>query len=104
MRRIERVLQVFDVQLDPESGLVVSHKNHGSLDVEDGASREASLDRPHCLAGFHRRAAPGRSGRDALSRAKLGKNPEIIEPLVPVDLVVDHSVQVDFAGTRTRWP
>jgi aconitate hydratase len=31
--------------------------------------------------------------------AKLGKNPKMIEPLVPVDLVVDHSVQVDFAGT-----
>src|SRR5580658_1516326 len=35
--------------------------------------------------------------RDAA--VKLGKNPKIIEPLVPVDLVVDHSVQVDFAGT-----
>ena len=35
--------------------------------------------------------------RSAVS--KLGKNPKIIEPLVPVDLVVDHSVQVDFAGT-----
>jgi len=31
--------------------------------------------------------------------AKLGKNPKLIEPLVPVDLVVDHSVQVDVAGT-----
>jgi aconitate hydratase len=31
--------------------------------------------------------------------ARLGKNPKMIEPLVPVDLVVDHSVQVDFAGT-----
>jgi aconitate hydratase len=30
---------------------------------------------------------------------KLGKKPKLIEPLVPVDLVVDHSVQVDFAGT-----
>jgi len=30
--------------------------------------------------------------------AKMGKNPKIIEPLVPVDLVVDHSVQVDFSG------
>jgi aconitate hydratase len=29
----------------------------------------------------------------------LGKNAKMIEPLVPVDLVVDHSVQVDFAGT-----
>jgi len=26
---------------------------------------------------------------------KLGKNPKLIEPLVPVELVVDHSVQVD---------
>ena len=30
---------------------------------------------------------------------RLGKDPGIIEPLVPVDLVVDHSVQVDFAGS-----
>jgi len=29
----------------------------------------------------------------------LGKDPKIIEPLVPVDLVVDHSVQVDFFGS-----
>ena len=32
--------------------------------------------------------------------AKMGKNTKMIEPLVPVDLVVDHSVQVDFAGTQ----
>jgi aconitate hydratase len=31
--------------------------------------------------------------------ARMGKNTKIIEPLVPVDLVVDHSVQVDFSGT-----
>src|SRR5262244_2043698 len=30
--------------------------------------------------------------------ARMSKNPKIIEPLVPVDLVVDHSVQVDVAG------
>ncbi|MFN4895783.1 MAG: aconitate hydratase AcnA [Pseudomonadota bacterium] len=29
---------------------------------------------------------------------KLGKNPQIIEPLVPVDLVIDHSVQVDYSN------
>jgi aconitate hydratase len=29
----------------------------------------------------------------------LGGDPKIIEPLVPVDLVVDHSVQVDFFGS-----
>src|SRR5438046_4790862 len=31
---------------------------------------------------------------------RMGKNPKLIEPLVPVDLVVDHSVQVDYYGTR----
>jgi aconitate hydratase len=31
--------------------------------------------------------------------ARLGKDAGLIEPLVPVDLVVDHSVQVDFAQT-----
>jgi len=32
--------------------------------------------------------------------AGLGANPKLIEPLVPVDLVVDHSVQVDFFGSN----
>jgi aconitate hydratase len=32
--------------------------------------------------------------------ARLGKNVGAIEPLVPVDLVVDHSVMVDHYGTR----
>ncbi|HEY1288565.1 MAG TPA: aconitate hydratase AcnA [Burkholderiales bacterium] len=31
---------------------------------------------------------------------KMGKNPKVIEPLVPVDLVVDHSVQIDHYGNR----
>src|SRR5437667_3799475 len=35
--------------------------------------------------------------RSAVQR--LGRDPKIIEPLVPVDLVVDNSVQVDFFGS-----
>ncbi|HKO87101.1 MAG TPA: aconitate hydratase AcnA [Burkholderiales bacterium] len=31
---------------------------------------------------------------------RMEKNPKLIEPLVPVDLVVDHSVQVDNYGNR----
>ncbi len=31
--------------------------------------------------------------------ARMGRDPKIIEPLVPVDLVIDHSVQVDFWST-----
>ena len=36
------------------------------------------------------------SMRDAV--AAMGKDPELINPLVPVDLVIDHSVNTDFAG------
>ncbi|MBP8119953.1 MAG: aconitate hydratase, partial [Burkholderiales bacterium] len=32
--------------------------------------------------------------------SKMGKNPKVIEPLVPVDLVVDHSVQIDSYGSK----
>jgi aconitate hydratase len=35
--------------------------------------------------------------RSAVKR--VGGDPKIIEPMVPVDLVVDHSVQVDFFGS-----
>ncbi len=34
---------------------------------------------------------------------RLGENPEILEPLVPVDLVIDHSVQVDYAGSEQAY-
>src|ERR1043166_9175377 len=36
--------------------------------------------------------------------ARLSKNPEMIEPLAPADLVIDHSVQVDFASTKDAFP
>ena len=34
---------------------------------------------------------------------KLKKDTGIIEPLVPVDLVIDHSVQVDYAGSDAAY-
>jgi aconitate hydratase len=34
---------------------------------------------------------------------RLGRDPKIIEPLVPVDLVVDHSVQVDVSGSADAF-
>ena len=39
--------------------------------------------------------------RSAVDR--LGKDPQCIEPLVPVDLVVDHSVQVDRSGSADAF-
>ena len=35
--------------------------------------------------------------------ARVGRDPKLVEPLVPVDLVVDHSVQVDFAGNADAF-
>ena len=32
----------------------------------------------------------------------LGGDPEQVNPLQPVELVIDHSVQVDHFGTRRR--
>ncbi len=34
---------------------------------------------------------------------KLGGNPDKINPIVPVDLVIDHSVQVDYFGTEDAF-
>ncbi|MBX3243693.1 MAG: aconitate hydratase, partial [Acidobacteria bacterium] len=39
--------------------------------------------------------------RSAVER--LGKDVGMIEPLVPVDLVIDHSVQVDYAGSDAAY-
>ena len=46
--------------------------------------------------------------RDAVK--KLGGNPEKINPICPADLVIDHSIQVDFnrrmlllVGVPTSW-
>src|SRR5580765_3055849 len=39
--------------------------------------------------------------RSAVQR--MGKDPGVIEPLVPVDLVIDHSVQVDYAGSESAY-
>jgi aconitate hydratase len=39
--------------------------------------------------------------RDAVK--KLNKDPKKINPLVPVDLVIDHSVQVDFSGDSSAF-
>jgi aconitate hydratase len=36
--------------------------------------------------------------RDAMTH--LGADPEKINPLTPVDLVIDHSVMVDFFGAK----
>ena len=39
--------------------------------------------------------------RDAMH--KLGGDPQLVNPLIPVDLVIDHSVQVDFSGSKDSF-
>ena len=39
--------------------------------------------------------------RDAL--VKMGADPKKANPLIPVDLVIDHSVQVDQFGTKDAF-
>lgn len=39
--------------------------------------------------------------RSAVER--MGGDVKVVEPLVPVDLVIDHSVQVDFAGSQIAY-
>ncbi len=39
--------------------------------------------------------------RDAM--VKLGGDPRKVNPLVPVDLVIDHSVMVDYFGTAAAF-
>jgi aconitate hydratase len=34
---------------------------------------------------------------------RMGKDVNVIEPLVPVDLVIDHSVQVDYSGSESAY-
>lgn len=52
----------------------------------------------HCLIIFYYSGVPAvvdfAAMRDAVK--KLGGDPEKINPICPADLVIDHSIQVDF--------
>jgi aconitate hydratase len=58
---------------------------------------------PRADAGLHRRAGRGRSGRHARRHGQARADPQKINPLVPVDLVIDHSVMVDAFGTPSAF-
>ena len=54
---------------------------------------------PRPAPGLHRRAGDRRPGRDARRDGRARRRPARVNPLVPADLVIDHSVQVDRFGT-----
>lgn len=96
--------------------LVENLQRHHLLDAGDAVSaadvQAAVRFREHAGHGlplvFERVILPDSSGAPALldlaalrdAVAAKGGDPALVNPLVPVDLVVDHSLQVDHAGQR----
>jgi aconitate hydratase len=64
-----------------------------------GDGRDPVQPRPRGAAGLHGRALRGRPRRPARAMKRLGGDVKKVNPLVPCDLVIDHSVQVDFFGS-----
>ena len=55
---------------------------------------------PRAAPGLHRRPGGRRPRRDAKRHARPRRRPGKINPLLPVELVIDHSVQVDEFASR----
>ncbi len=58
---------------------------------------------PGADAGLHGRAGRRRPRRHPQRGGAGGRRPRRVDPLVPVDLVIDHSVQVDLFGTEGAY-
>ena len=72
----------------------------GWLEGPPGRARDPVPAGARADAGLHRRARGGRSRRDARRHEKLGGDPQKINPLVPVDLVIDHLVRSTSSARR----
>src|SRR3989344_474596 len=84
--REEHILAVIDSVKNPEKRIEIAFSPARVL-MQDFTGVPAVVD----LAAM----------RDAV--AKMKKDPKKINPLVPVDLVIDHSVQVDFYGDKNSF-
>lgn len=98
---LESVLRNFD------GGLKVSEENIREL-ANWEANGERTAEIPFVVARVILQDFTGvpllvdlAAMRSAVKR--LGKDVGMIEPLVPVDLVIDHSVQVDYAGSEAAY-
>ena len=98
---LESVLRNFD------GGKKVSEENVKAL-ANWGATDERTEEIPFTVARVILQDFTGvpllvdlAAMRSAVER--MGKDSSVIEPLVPVDLVIDHSVQVDYAGSEEAY-
>ena len=74
------------------------------LAAEGRADRRGAFRRrARVAAGFHGRTFASLTCRDAFSRGPSKQEHCRDEPLVPVDLVIDHSVQVDLPVPKTAF-
>ena len=73
-------------------------------DLKGRGGRRKSRLRPRACCCRTSPACPRRRpGGDARRHCALGGDPNKVNPLQPVELVIDHSVQVDYFGRRTRF-
>ncbi len=118
--RLDALQERFDVARLPYSIKVLLEN---VLRLEDGVAVTAADDRgdrrlgrrcraqrrdplparPGADAGLHRGAGRGRPGGDARRNGRDRRRPGAINPLVDVDLVIDHSVQVDAFGNARAF-
>lgn len=98
---LESVLRNFD------DGKKVSEENVRAL-ANWGAKDERTEEIPFTVARVILQDFTGvpllvdlAAMRSAVER--IGKDAGVIEPLVPVDLVIDHSVQVDYSGSEAAY-
>ena len=98
---LESVLRNFD------GGKKVSENNIKSL-ANWGAGDERTEEIPFIVARVILQDFTGvpllvdlAAMRSAVAR--MGGDVRVIEPLVPVDLVIDHSVQVDYSGSEAAY-
>src|SRR5208337_1109959 len=75
----------------------------GQMERQGRRARDLVHAGARAAAGFYGRAGGGGSGGDAHAIKKLGGDPAKISPLQPVDLVIDHSVQVDSFGSADSF-
>ena len=81
----------------------VRHRVRGPVGVDQEAEGDQLPARARAAAGLHRCARRCRSGRHArCARARWAPIRDCANPLIPADLVIDHSVQVDKFGSTRR--
>ena len=99
---IRIVLEIGAAQLRRQEGHRGARARARQLEADGGraSTRSRSSSRASCCRTSPACRCSPTSPRCATSPRDMGKNPKMIEPLVPVDLVVDHSVMIDHYGTQ----